>query len=71
MDPHVVQGYVDQLTELARQLNTFASGLKTVRVDQKSKSTTVREDQAEYLTTSPEEISIPLFSEDDLHWLQS
>jgi four helix bundle protein len=66
-----VQEYVDRLTELARQLNTFASGLKTVRAEQKSKPSTVREEQAEYLAIGLKDISNPLFSEDDLTWLQS
>ena len=66
-----VQGYVNRLTDLARQLNTFASSLKTVRAEQKSKTSTVREEQAEYLAVFPEEIPDPLFSEDDLNWLST
>lgn len=66
-----VQGYVNRLTDLARQLNTFASGLKTVRAEQKPKTSTVREEQAEYLAFHPEEIPDPLFSEDDLNWLST
>ena len=64
-----VQEYVKRLTDLARQLNTFASSLKTVRAEQKPKTPAVREEQGEYLTL--EDISIPLFSEADLNWLQS
>src|SRR5574341_1395516 len=37
------QAYASQLTELARQLNTFANSLKTVRAEQKTHSRTVRE----------------------------
>lgn len=68
-----VRGYVDGLTFLARQLNTFASGLKTVRAEQpKKKSTTsVREPAAGYSTTELEEISDSLFSEADLNSLNS
>ena len=66
-----VQGYVNRLTDLARQLNTFASSLKTVRAEQKSKTSAVREEQAEYLAIHPEEIPNPLFSEDDLNWLST
>ena len=62
------QEYVNRLTELARQLNTFAGGLKEVRSEQKSKAG-VREDQAEYIVTS--EIPNAIFSEDDLNWLNS
>jgi four helix bundle protein len=71
MEPDVVQEYVNRLTDLARQLNSFASTLKTVRAEQKSKPSAVHEDQAEYLTPGPEQILIPLFSEDELNWLSS
>ena len=68
-----VRGYVDGLTALARQLNTFTSGLKTVRADQPKKkpSTIVREPAAEYLTIDFEEFSAPLFSEDDLNYINT
>ena len=62
---------LNRLTDLARQLNTFASSLKTVRAEQKSKTSAVREEQAEYLAIFPEEIPNPLFSEDDLNWLST
>lgn len=67
-----VQGYVDRLTELARQLNTFASGLKTVKTEYpKKKSSVIRESTAEYLINISEEIPIPLFSEDDISFLRN
>jgi four helix bundle protein len=68
MKPNEVDEYVKRLTDLARQLNTFTSGLKTVRAAQKSKSS-VREPQAEYLTIGLEDIPYPLFSVDELNWL--
>ena len=71
MKPDEVQEYVNRLTDLARQLNTFASGLKTVRTEQKSKQSLVRESQAEYLTTSSEDIPIPLFSDEELNWINT
>lgn len=71
MAADVVQEYVNQLTELARQLNTFATGLKTVRADQKAKPSSVREDQAEYLAVDPNSIPNPLFSDEELAWLSS
>lgn len=64
-----VQEYVTRLTDLARQLNTFASSLKTVRADQKQKSSSVREDQAEYLTISLDDLPHPLFTDEELNWL--
>jgi len=66
-----VQEYANRLTDLARQLNTFAGSLKTVRSEHKSRSSAVREDQGEYLTISLEDIPIPLFSEEELNWLTS
>ena len=71
MAADVVQEYVNQLTELARQLNTFATGLKSVRADQKAKPSSVREDQAEYLAVDPNSIPNPLFSDEELAWLSS
>jgi len=71
MQPDKMQEYVNRLTELARQLNTFASSLRTVRAEQKSKPSSVRESQAEYLTIGLEDISNPLFSEDELNWLNT
>ena len=68
MKPEEAQEYVNRLTDLARQLNTFTSSLKTVRADQKQKPSSVREDQAEYLI-SLEDLSSPLFTDDELNWL--
>jgi four helix bundle protein len=67
-----VQNYIAELTSLARQLNTFTSGLKGVRAQQSNKkSSTVREDAPDYIVSSPEEFSGELFSEDDLRKLGS
>jgi four helix bundle protein len=71
MKPEKVDEYVNHLTDLARQLNTFAGSLKTVRAEQKSKPSSVRESQAEYLTINLEDMPDPLFSEEDLHWLET
>lgn len=71
MKPDKVQEYVNRLTALARQLNTFASSLKTVRAELKPKSSAVREDPGEYLTIRLDDIPIPLFSEEELIWLTS
>lgn len=70
MKPDEVDEYVKRLTELARQLNTFASGLKTVRAEQKSK-TSVRETQAEYSAIGFDDLPDPLFAEEELNWLTS
>ncbi|GAB4445482.1 MAG: hypothetical protein OHK0041_02980 [Anaerolineales bacterium] len=67
-----VQQYVNELTSLARQLNTFASGLKGVRAEQSGrKPSAVREDAPEYIVAGAEEFSGVLFSEDELNRLNS
>lgn len=72
MNSNEVREYVDGLTALARQLNTFASGLKTVRAEQpKKKSNSLRESTPEYITAILEEFPTLLFSEDDLNSLNS
>lgn len=70
MKPDEVEEYVKKLTDLARQLNTFAGGLKVVRAEQKSKPA-IREEQAEYLAINLDDLPDPLFNEDDLRWLNS
>jgi four helix bundle protein len=68
MDANDVQKYVDDLTSLARQLNTFATGLKTVRAEQSNKKPTfVRETSPEYVTVGTQDFSFTLFSEDDFN----
>jgi four helix bundle protein len=71
MIPQDVDGYVNQLTELARQLNSFASGLKTVRNQETKQSKTIREMVAEYQVKVPENSSDMLFEDDDINWLKS
>ncbi len=65
------QGYADQLTDLARQLNTFASSLRTVRAEQKTHSRTIREPTTEYIVVDQDEFSDALFAESDLAWLSA
>jgi len=60
-----VQDYAGQLTDLARQLNSFAADLKTQRQGGKPQAKAVREARTEYVTDSP----VPLFTEEDIEWL--
>ena len=72
MNSNEVREYVEGLTALARQLNTFASGLKTVRKEMSTKKPTgVRESTSEYNTAISEQLPEPLFSEEDLILLTS
>ena len=68
-----VQDYVSQLTDLARQLNAFAARLKAQRQasQSKPKTKTVREPTTEYVTAWPTDLPLPLFTEEDLQWLQT
>jgi four helix bundle protein len=65
MKPDEVTAYVENLTQLARQLNTFASGLKTVRAEQSAKKS-VRESASEYTISTDSE---SLFGEEDIAYL--
>ncbi len=65
-----VQDYASQLTDLARQLNAFAARLKTQRQASRSKPKTVREPAVEYITDWPDD-TLPLFTEDELEWLEA
>jgi len=56
---------------MARQLNAFAARLKAQRQASKSKPKTVREPTAEYVTNWPGDFPLPLFTEEDLQWLQA
>jgi four helix bundle protein len=71
MKPDEVQQYVNHLTDLARQLNTFASGLKGVKNQETKQPKTLREMAAEYQIDVPESFSDTLFDDEDIAWLQS
>lgn len=66
-----VQDYVSQLTELARQLNAFATRLKAQRRESQAQPKAIREAATQYLTDWPVEAQTPLFTEEDLQWLQT
>ena len=71
MPPPKVQDYVSQLTEMARQLNAFAARLKAQRQESRSKPKAVREPTTEYVTAWQADFPFPLFTEEDLQWLQT
>ena len=66
-----VQDYVSQLTDLARQLNTFAATLKAQRHANRSQPKKAREAVAEYTTDWSDEPPVPLFTQEELEWLQA
>lgn len=67
MQEDEVQGYANQLTEVARQLNSFANSLKAQRNDSKSRSKKVREPNIEYAIDTLHNASEPLFTEAELN----
>jgi four helix bundle protein len=71
MSPTQVQDYVSQLTDIARQLNAFAARLKAQRQESRSQPKTVREPTTDYVTDWPSDLTLPLFTEDELQWLQT
>jgi len=66
-----VKDYASRLTEVARQLNTFANNLKAQRSDSKSQPKTVREPNAEYGFEDVYVVSGPLFTDAELNWLEN
>jgi len=67
MNTDEVPEYVNRLTDLARQLNTFAESLRS----QRSSGKTIREVAAEYKVELTDDFPETLFDESDLQWLQS
>lgn len=69
MNADEVKTYVARLSDVARQLNTFAASLKSQRKDTKSKSSTVRESSTEYVVDTWLDDSMPLFTDLEFDWL--
>ena len=66
-----VKDYASRLTEVARQLNTFANSLKTQRSESKSQSKIIREPSAEYGLEVVHDDSSILFTDAELNWLEN
>jgi len=66
-----VQDYVSQLTGLARQLNAFASTLKSQRRGDHAKPKAVREAAGEYVMDWVNDTTEPLFTQYELEWLET
>ncbi len=63
------QEHATRLTDVARQLNSFAASVKSQRHGGRSQAEAAREPSAEYLVDSQDEISLLLFTDDELDWL--
>lgn len=64
-----VKAYAARLSDVARQLNTFANSLKSQRKDAKTQSKSVREPEAEYVVGNWLDDTSPLFTDPELDWL--
>ncbi len=66
-----VKAYAARLSDVARQLNTFANSLKSQRRDAKAQTKSVRESGAEYIVEDWLADSTPLFTDLELNWLET
>ena len=71
MQSEDVKGYAARLSDVARQLNTFANSLKSQRKDNKVSSKSVSESSAEYIVEDRFNDSTPFFTDLELKWLES
>jgi len=67
MTENQVREYSSKLSELARQLNSFISDMKTQQLHRKS----IRDTAVDYVTDQDQEIPISFFEEDDLQWIDN
>ena len=67
MTDNQVRDYSSKLSELARQLNSFISDMKTQQLRRKS----IRDTAIDYVTDQDKEIPISFFEEEDLHWIDN
>lgn len=65
--------FAKQLTDIVRQINSFATSLKSQRSQRKGGGTykTLRETATEHWTDPPDNFPEILFDESDLNWLAS
>jgi four helix bundle protein len=66
-----VKDYAVRLSDVARQLNTFANSLKSQRKDNKAQSKSIHEPDAEYVVEDWLADSMPLFTDLELNWLET
>lgn len=66
-----MEDYASRLTDLARQLNAFAATLKAQRRGSRTQPKTIREAATEYATDWPGNAPVPLFTDDEVKWLEA
>ncbi|MCS6910160.1 MAG: four helix bundle protein [Anaerolineales bacterium] len=67
IEPEPIQRYAKTLVSIARQINAFASSLKTQRSTYTAQTKAIRETHETYLVEETQ----PIFDDTDLAWLQS
>jgi four helix bundle protein len=70
MQADEVKAYATRLSDVARQLNTFAGSLKAQRKVNKTQLKSIREPDAEYIVNDWFNDSTPLFTDVELNWLE-
>jgi four helix bundle protein len=71
MPAEEVKDYTSRLSDVARQLNTFANSLKSQRKDSRLQPKSIREPGAEYVVNDWIDNSTPFFTDTELSWLES
>lgn len=71
LEAEEINNYAARLSEVARQLNTFANSLKSQRKDNKPQSKSIHEPNAEYVVNDVIDDAIPLFTDTEINWLES
>ena len=71
MQVEEVKSYATRLSDVARQLNTFANSLKSQRKDNKAQTKSLREPNAEYLIEDLFDDSNPIFTDIEITWLET
>jgi four helix bundle protein len=71
MSAEDVKTYAARLSDVARQLNTFANSLKSQRKDSNPRSKSVREPNAEYIIGEWFDDSESLFTDPELDWIMT
>jgi four helix bundle protein len=71
MPSNLVKDFASQLSDLARQLNAFISNLKAQRHSCQSKLKSITEAPINYVDEENNHVSSPLFTNDELQWIQT
>jgi four helix bundle protein len=63
--------YAQQLSELARQLNTFISNMKAQRRGNQPNQRTISDSTVQYKADQDNGVLIPLFEDEELQWIEN